>query len=151
MKYLTFAARLFIGGLFVYASIHKITDPAQFAVSIRNYMILPPEWSHLVALALPWVEIGAGAFLILGIQTKPSALLTTGMLAVFLVAIARAYATGLDIDCGCFSSAAASHGRVDIYHLVRDSLILLVSLFVLLADRGDFCISGLFSLRGRPV
>ena len=151
MKYLTLAARLVIGVMFVYASIHKIADPAQFAVSIRNYMIIPPDWSHLVALALPWVEMGAGGFLILGIQTKPSALLTTGMLAVFLVAIVRAYFTGLDIDCGCFSSSLASHGRIGMYHLVRDSVILLVSLFVLVADRGDFRISGLLPLRGRDV
>ena len=151
MKYLTLAARLVIGGMFVYASIHKIADPGQFAVAIRNYLIVPPEWSHLIALTLPWVEMGAGTFLILGIQTKPSALLTTGMLAVFLVAIVRAYATGLNIDCGCFSSGAASHGAIGIYHLVRDSLILLVSLFALLADRGDFSVCGLFPSRCRHV
>ena len=50
MKYLTLAARLIIGGLFVYASIHKIIDPAEFAASIRNYMIVPPTWSNILAL-----------------------------------------------------------------------------------------------------
>lgn len=147
MKYLTLAARLAIGGLFVYASIYKITDPAQFAVSIRNYVMVPPEWSNAVALTLPWVELGAGLFLILGIETKPSALLTTGMLAVFLVGIVRAYAIGLDIDCGCFSSAIASQGRISAYHIVRDSTIFLISIFVLLSDRGHFRLFGLFSCR----
>ena len=63
MKYLTLAARLFIGGLFIYASIYKIGDPANFAVSIRNYMIVPPSWSNILALTLPWIEIGAGGLL----------------------------------------------------------------------------------------
>jgi putative oxidoreductase len=142
MKYLTLTARLIIGGLFIYASIYKIGDPASFAVSIRNYMIVPPSWSNILALTLPWIEIGAGVFLILGIQTKPATLLTTGMLAVFLAALIYAYSIGLDIDCGCFSSADSSSGRVGIYHLVRDTLLFLISLSVLLTDRGDFSIPG---------
>jgi putative oxidoreductase len=143
MKYLTLAARLFIGGLFVYASIHKIFDPTDFAASIRNYLVIPASWSNVVALTLPWVEIGAGLFLILGLQTKPSALLTTGMLTVFLAAIIHAYIIGLDIDCGCFGSAASSGGKIGIYHIVRDSGVFLISMLVLVFDRGDFGIMAL--------
>jgi putative oxidoreductase len=142
VKYLTLLGRLFIGGLFIYASYHKILDPADFAQSIRNYVIIPPAWSHVVALTLPWVELGAGLFLVLGIQTKPSALLTTGMLAVFLAAIIRAYVIGLDIDCGCFGSATTSGGRIGLYHMARDSGIFLISLMVLFLDRGDFSVAG---------
>lgn len=142
MKYFTFAARLIIGSLFVYESVHKIVDPAEFAASIRNYMIVPPAWSNILALTLPWIEIGAGSFLIMGIQTRPSALVTTGMLGIFLGALIHAYSIGLDIDCGCFSSAASSTGRVGLYHLVRDTSLFLISLFILIADKGDFSISG---------
>jgi putative oxidoreductase len=142
MKYLTFAARLIIGGLFIYASIHKIIDAADFAASIRNYMIVPPAWSNILAITLPWIEIGAGGFLILGLQTKPAALLTTGMLGIFVSALIYAYSIGLDIDCGCFTSAAASTGRVGMYHLVRDTSLFLISLFIVVADRGNFSISG---------
>jgi putative oxidoreductase len=142
MKYSTLVARLLIGSLFVYASIHKIMDPAEFAVAIRNYMIVPPAWSNILALTLPWIEIGAGGFLILGIQTRPAALVTTGMLGVFLGALIYAYSIGLDIDCGCFSSAAASTGRVGLYHLVRDTSLFLISLLIVVRDRGDFSISG---------
>ncbi len=142
MKYLTLAARILIGGMFIYASMHKIIDPADFAVSIRNYMIIPPSWCNIMALTLPWIEIGAGAFLILGIQTKPSALLTTGMLWVFLISVIHAYSVGLDIDCGCFSSAASSSGRVGIYHIARDASLSLISLFIMVTDRGDFSVSG---------
>jgi uncharacterized membrane protein YphA (DoxX/SURF4 family) len=143
LRFATVALRLFIGGLFIYASIHKALDPASFAVSIRNYMILPAAWSNIVAISLPWVELGAGLFLILGIQTRPAALLTTGMLGVFLGAIVYAYFIGLDIDCGCFSSSESSVGRVGVYHIVRDTMLVLASLLVLVTDRGDFSLAGI--------
>jgi uncharacterized membrane protein YphA (DoxX/SURF4 family) len=91
-----------------------------------------------VALTLPWIEFVAGTFLILGVQTRPAALLTSGMLAVFVSAIIYAYATGLDIDCGCFGSAADAKGRVGMLHILRDTGLFLVSLAIVLFDRGNF-------------
>ncbi len=140
MKYPVLAARLFIGGLFIYASVYKIIDPASFAVSIRNYMIIPAAWSNVAALTLPWIEVLVGTFLIFGIQTRPSALITTGMLAAFLGALVYAYHIGLDIDCGCFSSAVTSGGRIGITHIVRDAALVLVSFFILVSDRGNFSV-----------
>ncbi len=140
MKYLTITARLLIGAIFVYASIYKVLDPAAFAVAIRNYMILPISWSNVVAVTLPWIELGAGALLIVGIFTRPAALLTTGMLVVFLGVIIYAYSIGLDIDCGCFSSAVSSQGRITFFDIIRDSILVIISLFTVLADRGDFSI-----------
>ncbi len=139
--------RLFIGVLFVFASVHKIIDPAEFAVSVRNYMIVPPSWSNVIALTLPWVELVAGALLIIGIQTKPAALLTTIMLAVFLGAVIYAYAIGLDIDCGCFSSSSASEGRVGVYHIVRDAVLVIISGAVLFLDLGKSSVVNLILAR----
>jgi putative oxidoreductase len=149
LKYIVFAARLLIGGLFIYASIYKILDPAAFAASVRNYMIVPAQWSNLIALMLPWIEIGAGIFLIVGIQTRPSALITTGMLAVFLGAILYAYSIGLDIDCGCFSSAAGSAGRIGPLTIARDVSLLLTSFLIVIWDRGDFSIARLTTFGSR--
>jgi uncharacterized membrane protein YphA (DoxX/SURF4 family) len=136
--------------MFIYASVHKIADPAAFAASIRNYLILPAAWSNVAALTLPWIEIGVGVFLILGIQTKPSALITTAMLAVFLAAIIRAYAIGLNIDCGCFSSGSEVSEPIGLYHIVRDSALVIVSALILWFDRGDFSISSLPIFRKAP-
>jgi uncharacterized membrane protein YphA (DoxX/SURF4 family) len=138
MRFLVLAARLFIGGLFIYASVHKILDPAEFAQAIRNYLILPTVWTNVVAITLPWIEFVAGLLLILGIETAAAALIISGMLAVFLPALFYAYFTGLDIACGCFSAAANSGGKITILTLLRDSSILLVVLFILVADRGHF-------------
>lgn len=150
LKYFILAARLVIGIVFVYASWHKILDPATFAVSVRNYSLLPPEYSNIVALALPWIELVAGVLLIIGIQIKPASLLTTGMLAVFFGAILYAYSVGLDIDCGCFGSATNSPGRIGIYHLFRDGAFLLLSMSIFAFDRGHLSISNLRGPRQGP-
>ncbi len=138
MKYAVLAARLLIGGLFVYAGMYKVLDPGSFAPAIRNYMILPPAVTNAVAVTLPWIELAAGLMLILGLYTRPAALVTTGLLGVFLAAIGYAYVTGLDIDCGCFSSPQGSSGHIDFLTLARESSLFLISLFVLGADRGFF-------------
>jgi uncharacterized membrane protein YphA (DoxX/SURF4 family) len=143
LKYFIFVARLIIGILFIYASWHKLLDPAAFAVSVRNYAIIPPEYSNLVALTLPWIEMIAGILLIVGVQTKPASLLTTGMLAVFFGAILYAYSVGLDIDCGCFGTAASSPGHIGIYHLFRDGSLLVLSMFIFAMDKGMLSLANL--------
>ncbi len=143
MKYVVLLARLVIGGLFVYASIHKIADPGAFSVSIRNYLVLPAAWSNLCALILPWIELAAGSLLIVGILTRPSALLTTGMLGVFLGAVIYAYSIGLNIDCGCFTSDAATEGKIGLFHIFRDSALFLTSLAILVFDRGNLTLRDL--------
>ncbi|MEI8183255.1 MAG: MauE/DoxX family redox-associated membrane protein [Desulfomonile sp.] len=138
MKYAVLIARLLIGGLFVYASVYKITDPADFAVSIRNYMIIPAEWSNVVAMTLPWIEISAGLFLVVGILTRPAAMLTTGMMGLFLAAISYAYFIGLNIDCGCFSASSSSSGAVGVHHIIRDAALFLASCLILVRDGGHY-------------
>ena len=138
MKHLVLVARLIIGGLFIYASIYKVLNPTDFSVTVRNYTILPLEWTNLVAITLPWVELGSGLFLVLGVLIRPSALLTTGMMAVFLVALIYAYSVGLDIDCGCFSASTESSGKIGPLYLIRDTLLLLTSAFILFFDSGDY-------------
>ncbi len=139
-------SRLVVGFLFIYASAYKILDPGEFAGSIRNYGLIPPVFSNLVALTLPWLELVSGAFLILGIQTRASALLTSLMMLVFLGAVIYAYAIGLDIDCGCFSSSKESTGRIGLFHIFRDGGVALLSFWVLVFDKGEFRITSAFRL-----
>jgi putative oxidoreductase len=141
VKYIVLLARFLIGGLFIYAAIYKVLDPGTFSVAVRNYMIVPAQYSNLVAVTLPWVELAVGLFLVLGVQVKPSAFLATGMLAVFLGAMIYAYSIGLDIDCGCFGSVTESAGRIGPYHLVRDSILLSVSFLIIVLDKGCFTIA----------
>ena len=49
-KYLVIICRLILGGVFIYASIDKIANPAEFAKAVGNYHVLPFGMENLVAL-----------------------------------------------------------------------------------------------------
>ena len=56
---------------------------------------------------------------------REAALLATGMLVMFVVALTIAVARGLEIDCGCFGISAEG-GRTELVLAIVRDLILLV-------------------------
>lgn len=98
------ALRLLLGAVFVYASLDKIAHPAGFAKAVYQWQVGGPVASNLVAVTLPWVELVAGALLILGAWRREAALVIALMLVVFLVAAGSVLARGIDVEnCGCVS------------------------------------------------
>jgi uncharacterized membrane protein YphA (DoxX/SURF4 family) len=95
--------RVFLGGLFIVASLDKIADPAAFATSILNYKLVGPALAMVIATILPSLELLCGLSLILGLYPRTSALLITLMLVGFTILIISALLRGLDISCGCFT------------------------------------------------
>jgi len=98
--------RLFIGGVFIFTGISKIVDPVLFAKEISNYRMLPDFSINLLAIILPWIELIVGILFVFGIRVKANLLLLAGMLLMFNFAVGVAWARGLNINCGCFSSVA---------------------------------------------
>lgn len=98
--------RLLLGGLFVYASLDKIAQPAAFARIVYQWQIGGPVASNLVAVTLPWLELLAGLLLIAGAWKREAALVIALLLVVFLGAAGSVLARGIDVeDCGCTSVA----------------------------------------------
>jgi uncharacterized membrane protein YphA (DoxX/SURF4 family) len=128
---------LAVGGVFVYASISKIDDPRAFARIIYHYQVIGPSASlgfvpaNLVAVALPWVELIAGALLITGVWRREAAAVAAAMLAVFVVAVASTLARGIDVHCGCF--AVDGSGRAAGWGLIAGDLALLAAALVVAA------------------
>ena len=118
------AARAVLAVVFIWACVHKILNPGDFALQVATYQILPLPLVNLQAIVLPWVELAAGLLLILGLWTRATALVTCGMNAMFIVAIAMALAAELQLQCGCFSSLEAGH-EMSSTLLVRDVVLLL--------------------------
>lgn len=124
-------ARLILGAVFIYASIDKIAHPAAFAEAVYNYQILPGFLINLTALVLPWLELVLGIFLILGLFREGSVLIVTGLMVVFLGAMVFNLARGLDIHCGCFSTAAdATSGAPMVWYVIRDGLFLILAVYL---------------------
>lgn len=99
--------RTFIGILFIFYGVSKIADPSQFANEIGNYNMTPEFLTQIMALILPWLEMIVGVLLLFGISQNENGILATGMLLLFTIAVAIAFARGLDISCGCSGSNAS--------------------------------------------
>jgi putative oxidoreductase len=130
--YLTLALRLFLGIIFIYASLDKIDHPDQFARIIFNYHILPGYLVNLVALIMPVAEFIAGVCLITGVFYAGARNFLLILLAIFMVAIGVNVIRGVDLECGCFtvSTRAKSAG---LQLLLRDLVYLLAGLALLIS------------------
>lgn len=104
--WLALVFRVIVGLVFIYASLDKIANPAEFARIVNNYRILPHELINLTAILLPWIELVAGLLLVFGLFSRGSSLIISVMLFVFIAAIGFNVARGLDFNCGCFSTDA---------------------------------------------
>jgi hypothetical protein len=79
-----------------------------------------------MAQILPWFELALGALLIAGVAVRWIGLLTSGLLLVFIGAMARAKMLGLEINCGCFGN----NEKLGWATLFRDSSLLVLALAV---------------------
>jgi hypothetical protein len=119
--------RVYIGGVFVYASMYKINYPGEFAETIASYQLVPYWAVNLMALVMPWAELIGGILMILGVRTKSAATVIAGMLVMFSLAILITLIRDIPIGCGCFTSVEEPLGWSTLW---RDLLWLAMTLQV---------------------
>ena len=125
MNWLEGVCRVGLGSLFLYSAFSKIGDPGLFATMVMKYEILPEYMVGLFSLTLPMVELLSGLALVCTKWLRESALLVTGQLVMFLIALIIAVARGLEIDCGCFGISAGG-GRTELLLAIARDVVLLV-------------------------
>src|SRR5437762_13082776 len=101
MKYAWRVVDLIVGGIFVYAGVSKVLDPAQFANDIDNYKTLPWFVSVRRAFYLPWLEIFCGLVVISRFFYRGGLSIFTALLAVFIGATVVATMRGVVVSW-CF-------------------------------------------------
>jgi uncharacterized membrane protein YphA (DoxX/SURF4 family) len=101
--------RIGIGLVMLAAALGKIGDPAAFSSQIHHFHLTPIGAENLLAVVLPWVELVAGLALVLGVHARSAAWLSAALMVVFTAAVGTAVARHLDIGCGCFGTADATH------------------------------------------
>ena len=137
--YVTTILRIFIGFVFIYASIEKILDPAYFAGTIRNYQIVPDAITNLVAIILPWLELICGILLLAGFWHQTAAFILTLLMVAFIIAILSAIFRGLDIECGCFGSGSSANWT----RIIEDLFLLSFSLQILFFPKSIIAIENI--------
>ena len=127
---LVLICRIFLGFLFIYASLEKILQPEEFAKQVGYYKALPFGLENLLAILLPWTELIVGICLLAGLLVDGAALLSIIMNLVFILAISQAMLRGIDITCGCFKVSADSE-KLGLHTIIRDIIFLIMSFVVL--------------------
>jgi putative oxidoreductase len=136
------ALAMFLGAIFLYASIEKIAYPQEFARIVYHYQLVGPNQTlgfvpaNAVAFALPWIEALCGSLLLLGLWRREAAMLCALLLAVFVLAVGSAMVRGIDIEnCGCFS---VKEGRSASGWLIAGDLgMLAAALFLAFGPEGQ--------------
>jgi hypothetical protein len=71
------------------------------------------------------VEVTVGIFVLAGIWLRSSALVITGMTAMFFALIVSALARGLNIECGCFGTIGGKH--IGLVNLAIDTTLFILA------------------------
>jgi uncharacterized membrane protein YphA (DoxX/SURF4 family) len=141
-----FAARVALGGLFIYMGLIKALDPVEFLKLLRQYDIIhQPLLLNSIAAGLPWFEVFCGLLLVTGIAVRGTALIVLVMLIFFTtVILRRAIAIhglqgipfcAIKFDCGCGA------GVVLICHKIAENISLLILSLLALSRFGRlFCL-----------
>jgi putative oxidoreductase len=131
LELISLASRLFVAGVFIFASYDKVWDPANFAKSVATYDLLPLWAVAGVSVALAWLELLVGVMLVLGLRTRAAAVWASGLLVFFTGLMLYAGITGAGFDCGCFPGGgeAAAH-QAGYEGALRDALFLLPALWL---------------------
>jgi len=130
--YLALILRLYIGGLFIYASMYKIRYPELFAYTIATYNMAPYWAIDMLAFVLPWVEFVSGVLLFVGIRARFAAVIIGLLLIVFTIATFTNVMRHACISCGCFPDSEEIIGWGT---LVRDMIWIIITIHILFFDK----------------
>lgn len=140
--WLTLLARLILGVVLLVAGGLKVGNLTKSAMAVRAYEMLPISLANFLGYSLPWIEIGLGLLLIVGVAVKISGALGALTMLAFITAIAQAWARGLSIDCGCFGGGGAIDPEDTKYlsEIIRDLGLMALGIFLYLYPKGRFAI-----------
>jgi len=140
--WLTLLARLILGAVLLVAGALKVPNLPKSAMAVRAYEMLPIPMANFLGYTLPWIEIGLGLLLIVGVTVKISGALGALTMLAFIIAIAQAWARGLSIDCGCFGGGGTIDPEDTKYlsEIIRDIGLMGLGIFLYLYPKGRFAI-----------
>jgi putative oxidoreductase len=146
--YLSVFCRVLLAAIFISFALSKIMRPAVFALNVVDYNLTPAWGVNLWSLALPWGELVAGLFLLLGIRTRAAAILIAAMNLIFIVGLVNAILHHMPINCGCVGEVGEP---VNWLKVMKNTGMLVMCIQIYLYDRFMVLDRGGFILRDRTI
>lgn len=136
--WVSLAARVVLGLVFIAAALPKIGDPPGFAKVIWAYDLVPAALLNPIALVLPWLELFCGLALCLDFWVRAAAAWIAMLLLAFGLALSIDLVRHHPVECGCFGATAPrteAERLVDMrWALLRDVGLMLLAAQVILAS-----------------
>lgn len=123
--YTVVLARWLLAGVLLVSGSGKLLDRQGFVQGVIAYQIMPASLGRAFALGLPYGEIALGLALLIGLWTRPSAILAIALLVTFLTAITVNLARGRKLDCHCFGTLHQE--PIGLPSILRNSVLLLLA------------------------
>jgi uncharacterized membrane protein YphA (DoxX/SURF4 family) len=120
--------RVLLGGLLLVAGALKAGHPAELAATIAGFRLLPAGIVGPLALALPYVELLLGAYLVAGLFTRIVATIGAVQFLCYAAAVGSAVLRHIPANCGCFGPGDTD--VVDWPHVAFDLTLTAASAFV---------------------
>ncbi len=103
---LVLALRFALAAVFLVSGWEKAVNPSEnFLYVLQAYDVLPDALARLAAVVFPWIELGLGVSLALGLWLKAGLAGAVGVSGSLMMIVAQAIIRHLPIDdCGCFGN-----------------------------------------------
>ena len=123
--------RILIGLLFLVSGGEKLLSHYQnFLYVVQSYELLPSQAEEWVARIMPWCELFAGLFLVLGLWLRAALQGAMILFCIFIFVVGQALIRKLAVtECGCFGELISFPLPVI---LMMDSTLLAISGILLL-------------------
>jgi triosephosphate isomerase len=96
--------RFVIALIFIVSGFEKLISPSEnFLYVLQAYAVFPDVIARIASVVFPWIELGIGVFLALGLWLRPAVMALACMSGSLIMVVAQAIIRQLPIDsCGCF-------------------------------------------------
>lgn len=150
----SFIFRIIVGGIFLFAGLAKISDPARFILTLREFDLFPDITVRFTAVYLPWLEFLLGLSIILGLLYRASSLLLAFLNTAFMLAILSVILRGMEVDCGCFGLLAdvlKLPDMADMKAVLRNAVFAGMCLYIFLAKKTAVSLEGYLSRKDTDI
>jgi putative oxidoreductase len=132
MRRAVLAARLVLGGVFLYAGLVKMSASHAFALTIAPFAHLPGDWLRPVSYVLTATEILAGVLLFTPRVFPIGAAAALALSALYAGVVSWALANNIIVDCGCFGQDGTPSAAKMEFAVTRDIFLAALAVTVLL-------------------